>query len=106
VCIDNTNPAKHKREEYVRLANELKVPVRALYFNVEKPICLKNNKMRQDNPYRKHLSEKVPKIAIHMYFKNLEVPEMNEGFTDIVTIGFVESFENEKDEETYKTFLS
>ncbi len=41
-----------------------------------------------------------------MYFKNLEVPEMNEGFTDIVTIGFVESFENEKDEETYKTFLS
>lgn len=61
--------------------------------------------MRQDNPHRKHLSDKVPKIAIHMYFKNLQTPDKNEGFSDVVTIGFVESFENLQDEETYKTFL-
>ena len=62
--------------------------------------------MRQDNPHRKHLSEKVPKIAIHTFFKKLELPSIEEGFDDIVTLNFVENFENEKDEEFYKTFLT
>jgi len=62
--------------------------------------------MRQDNPNRKHFSGKVPKIAIHVFFKNLEVPEKSEGYDDIVTISFVESFQNEKDEEAYRTFLN
>ena len=92
MCIDNTNPSKQKREDFIKLAKESKVPVRALFFDVEKPVCLKNNQMRQDNPNRKHFSGRVPKIAIHVFFKNFEVPEKSEGYDDIVTIGFVESF--------------
>lgn len=104
VCIDNTNKSKANRLDFIKLAKEYKLPVRAVFFEMEKLICLKNNQMRKDNQHRLHFSNKVPKIAIHVWFKNLEVPEMSEGYDDIVTIGFLEKFENEKDEETYKLF--
>jgi hypothetical protein len=51
------------------------------------------------------LSSSVPSIAIHTYFKNLEVPTVEEGFDSVTKIGFVEKFENEKDETAYKSLV-
>ena len=51
-----------------------------------------NNFMRKVNTHRKHLSEAVPSIAIHTYFKNLEEPTAGEGFDSVTKIGFVPSF--------------
>ena len=38
-----------------------------------------------------HLSKNVPTIAIHMFFKNFEIPTKDEGYTEIITIQFEKS---------------
>lgn len=43
VVIDNTNPTEDVRRLYINIAKEFKVPVRALYFDVSKDICIHNN---------------------------------------------------------------
>ena len=44
VVIDNTNPTADVRKRYIDIAEEFKVPIRCLYFDIPKDICMHNNK--------------------------------------------------------------
>ena len=61
-----------------------------------------NNFMRKVNTHRKHHSGSVPVIALHIFFKNLEVPTKEEGFEDVIEVRFVPKFENEQDKECFE----
>ena len=43
VVIDNTNPKKETRELYLKIAKELKVEARCIFFTTTKPVCAHNN---------------------------------------------------------------
>ena len=43
VVIDNTNPTADVRKRYIDIAKSLKIPIRALYFDVPKDTCIHNN---------------------------------------------------------------
>ena len=100
--IDNTNPDKETRSRYTKIAKEFKVPVRCFYFDFEKAICMHNNKQRKLNTNRKHMSKKVGDVIIHSFFKNMQKPTTDEGFSEVKRVNFVPGpFENAKDEETF-----
>ena len=102
VVIDNTNSTKHTRRSYLQLCSELDVPARCIFFSADKKVCMHNNFMRKVNTFRKHLSGSVPAIALHIFFKNLEVPTREEGFEAVIEVQFVLKFENEQDRECYE----
>ena len=106
VVIDNTNKTFEQRSRYTEIAKRYKVPSRCFYFDVPKDVCIHNNNQRKINPYRKHLSSKVPPIPIHDFFKNLEKPSIEkEGFSEIKVIKFKAGpFENDQDKATYYQF--
>ena len=102
VIIDNTNPTADVRKRYLDIAKELKVPARALFFDVSKEVSMHNNLQRKVNTHHKHLSNAVPSIPIHSFYKNSTVPTLNEGFESIIRINFVaDCFDNDEDKEFY-----
>lgn len=74
VVIDNTNSTLEMRNRYLSIAKQYKVPIRCFIFDIPKEVCLHNNKQREVNTMRQHLSKKVPSIPIHSFFKNGEKP--------------------------------
>jgi len=50
VIIDNTNPSKKKRSDYIKIAKDLNVPVRCFKFETPEDISLHNNKYREVSP--------------------------------------------------------
>lgn len=86
VVIDNTNPTADVRARYLEISKRLNIPARCIYFDVSKETCFHNNFMRKANPHRAHHSGSVPKIPIHSFFKNSTMPDVKEGFSEIVTI--------------------
>ena len=84
VCIDNTNSKPEQRKVYLDIAKAAEVSqVRCFHFDIPKDKCLENNDLRKVSvPGSKpHISDHVPKIAIHTFFKNFKMPEKSEGFT-------------------------
>ena len=59
VVIDNYNADKKERLIYGQIAKDLNIPARCFYFDVPKPLAIHNDKMKQLNSHRKHLSKKV-----------------------------------------------
>ncbi|ARF10647.1 polynucleotide phosphatase/kinase [Hokovirus HKV1] len=97
IIIDNTNPEKKTRLEYINIAKKYKIPIYCIYYNIDKGICMHNNIYR-------HLTKNVPivpKIAYNIFSKKLEIPDINEGFKDIVELN--ESYAN--DDPIYKQYL-
>ena len=102
VVIDNTNPQKSKREEFINIAMENKIKIRAFIMKVDKDLAIHLNNLRVINNNRNHFSESVNMIPIHSFYKNYEEPKTNEGFDEIVNVNFVPGpFENEKDKEIF-----
>ena len=103
VVIDNTNSKAQVRAVYISAAKALEVPVRCFYFSTPKETCIHNNLMRKVNEHRKHLSKAVPAIAIHTFFKNLQVPTVSEGFESVIKIDFLpDNFANAEDKKCYE----
>jgi len=102
--IDNTNPKKETRKLYLDIAKEHKIPVRCFYFNVSKEQATHQDTQRKINTERQHLSKHVGRIAMAIYFKNFEMPEISEGFDEISEVNFIAKFENEKDKQMFNKF--
>lgn len=68
VCIDATNPKRETRDEYRDIAQKEGYTVTVIYFTGN---GYNRNQLRG--------TEKVPTIAYHMYFKNLNPPTKKEG---------------------------
>ncbi|ELP85840.1 polynucleotide phosphatase/kinase, putative [Entamoeba invadens IP1] len=83
VVIDNTNPSIEIREEYITIANKAGYQVRCVFFDYDKKISFHLNKFRAMVS-----TKKIPDIAIHSYFKKLELPTIAEGFKEVVKIPF------------------
>lgn len=48
--IDNTNADVETRRLWINLAEELRVPIRCVYFDVPIELCRHNNAVRASNP--------------------------------------------------------
>jgi bifunctional polynucleotide phosphatase/kinase len=100
VVIDNTNPSKKKRSDYISMAKKLKIPVRCFKFETPEDISLHNNK------YREIVKGEtlIPTIAYRFYNSNYVEPTLDEGFEEIKKINFIPTFEDKKQEEEYYSY--
>lgn len=102
VVIDNTNGKKAKREIFIALAKERKIPVRCFIMKVEKDLAFHLNHQREINREREHFSGAVNNIPIHSFFKYYEEPKKEEGYEEIVEVKFVPGpFKSEKEKEIF-----
>jgi len=67
---------KKNREYWIDFGKKLGFKVIALSFNKSLEFCLKNNEQRKEN--------KVPENALVNLYRQLEKPELSEGFSDII----------------------
>lgn len=70
VVIDNTNPTNEDRQKFIDIANEMNVPYRIIFIDIPKEIAIHLNKYRST-----YAEKKIPTIAIHSYYKRLEIPQ-------------------------------
>ena len=90
LVIDNTNPKKDIRKDYISVAKKYSniyhlkydiiskdYPVRCFYFDISKDIAFHLNELRKVNIIRPHLSSIVPDVLIHFWFKNVQKPNVN-----------------------------
>lgn len=84
IVIDNTNPKRETRAIYIHPARDRGYCVYSYYFNLPKAFVQHLNNMRTQMNHGKvkHMS----KWAYYRYYKDLEPPSMDEGFTQIYEI--------------------
>lgn len=104
--IDNTNPTKEVRANYLKIAKDLNVPIRCFYFGITKDLAFHLDTLRLVNKHRNHLSGRVGSMPIHKFYKDFECPELNEGFEEIKEVELVGGpFDNEEDEKLFFSFV-
>ncbi len=64
------------RREWVQLARAHSVPIRAVYVDVPKELCMHMNAFRGSNP-RSVDPRRVPDVVIHGFYKNVEKPTVS-----------------------------
>ena len=77
IIIDNTNPTKEKREKWKKLLKENcenidDWKINIVYFNVSRLESLHLVRYRMFFGY-----PKIPNIAINIFYKKLEIPQIN-----------------------------
>lgn len=77
VVFDATNLTKEKRSIYVRLANELVLPVRCVYVSASVTRAMEQNMKRPKE-------KQVPRVAYYKMQKTFEEPTEDEGFKLVV----------------------
>lgn len=86
VVIDNTNPSKRVRAEYIKLAKAAHVPVRCIHVDVPLELSLHLNMVRQN--ITKGKIRRIPMVAFHTFNKNFEKPSVDENIKEVQTVGF------------------
>lgn len=105
VCVDNTNPSKKVRAEYIDLARKHKVVnVRCLILHTPIELCHHLNYVRQNQTRGK--SRRVPDVGYNVYKSQWEEPKTDEGFTEISKIDFMLDFETKDDEKIFKQWTA
>lgn len=97
VVIDNTNPDKKSRAEYIKIAKKYNIKYRCIIFNT-------SNELSQHNNYYRSIttgSSLVPSIVYNIYNKKYEKPEINEGYYNIEEMEFRFEDKNEEYEKYY-----
>jgi predicted kinase len=75
ILIDATAVTVSQRSQWVRMANELKVPIHCIILDVPLSICKERNLARQ---------RQVPDEVIERQAAQLEIPTESEGFSSVV----------------------
>ena len=125
IVIDNTNGTIKTREKYISLAHNKGYKVMVIYFDTPKEICMHLNALRtkinniytelntipssiKDDKDDKGDNKKdgkddnddsnsnVPAVAIHTYWKKLEIPDKKENMNELFTIYFEPIFPKTK----------
>lgn len=105
VVIDNTNPTKKHRADFISLAKKHKVKqIRCFLMKTSIDLCHHLNYVRQNQTEGK--VRRIPDVGYHTYNKYVEVPELAEGFNDIVNIDFEPLFESEQSEKIFKQWTN
>ncbi|VVU95764.1 Polynucleotide kinase 3 phosphatase [seawater metagenome] len=79
VIIDSTNPDKKIRADYIKLAKEHNYFVITYIITMEKEMAIHMNWFRTKTSDR----EFIPLLVFHIFFKKLEIPEIEEGINKI-----------------------
>lgn len=77
--IDNTNPTRAERAQYMAPAKAKRFTVVGYYFESKVEDCLKRNAARPE-------AERVPDVAIFAAAKRMELPSLEEGFDRLVYV--------------------
>ncbi|XP_015437762.1 PREDICTED: uncharacterized protein F21D5.5 [Dufourea novaeangliae] len=102
VVVDNTNPDPSSRKRYIEVAKKHGVPVRCFVMTTTFEHAKHNNKFRElTDP--SHV--KITEVIINSFLKNYQPPSLDEGFTEIVQINFVATFENDEHRRFYEMYL-
>ena len=72
IIVDNTNPSKAARKSWMDLAPNWKVII--IFIDVPRDVSFHSNKYRVNHKY----SVNIPKIAINIYYKKLQIPTKDE----------------------------
>mmetsp|Transcript_121682 Transcript_121682/g.192682 ORF Transcript_121682/g.192682 Transcript_121682/m.192682 type:complete len:403 (-) Transcript_121682:73-1281(-) len=98
VIVDNQNKAKADRAPYLALAKSANVPVIAIFYDVPKELCFHLNTYRMlHTSSALHRPERVPSMVIHSFYKALQKPEIQEGFSQVYRVG-LENFDINHDD--------
>mmetsp|Transcript_26977 Transcript_26977/g.38013 ORF Transcript_26977/g.38013 Transcript_26977/m.38013 type:complete len:454 (+) Transcript_26977:52-1413(+) len=102
VIVDNTNPTKDVRQEYIAIAKKSNIPVRCFWYQT--PLDLANHL----NMYREKITSgersHVPKVVYATFNKKFEEPNTEEGFSEVVKVNFVPKFENDDHKKVFFQF--
>jgi len=104
VCIDNTNPSKATRAEYIQLAKKYKAAMRCFVMSTQIELCHHLNYVRQNQTKSK--VRRIPDVGYNVFKSQFAQPEVSEGFDEILTIDFVPKFDSEDDEKIFKQWTS
>jgi predicted kinase len=74
ILIDATAVTPGQRSQWIRMANELGVPIHCLVFDVPLEVCLERNQARE---------RKVPEEVLNRQAELLETPSEDEGFASV-----------------------
>lgn len=85
IVVDNTNPSRKSRAEFIEIAKKYTIPVRIAVLTTPNELCQHNNAYRA---YMK-IKERIPEIAYRIYNKNYEAPSLDEGCDEVIKIPFV-----------------
>lgn len=86
VVIDNTNPNKITRKEYIDIAKKYNYSVRCIKINCDKNVAYHTAHYRS---YKSNgVIKSIPMMVYHMYNKKYEDPEKSEGINEIIEINF------------------
>ncbi|XP_002740993.1 uncharacterized protein F21D5.5-like [Saccoglossus kowalevskii] len=100
VVIDNTNPHKYIRKDYMDLAKAYGVPARCFWFQTSLELAHHMNLYRQTQTRGK--TRRVPDVAFNVFKMNFSEPELAEGFSEIKKIEFIPKFASKNDESVFK----
>ena len=76
IIIDNTNTTKKSRRKYIEIAKTLGLRIRAVYLKCPLDIALLQNSRRTGR-------ERVPDRVVSMYYRMLQQPTLEEGFSSV-----------------------
>lgn len=97
LIIDNTNPSKECRKQWIELAKQYNYKIRILHMQTPFNICKHNNAYRCMTQKIKMISE----FVYNLYKSKFETPEKDEGVEEIVKVEH--SFPD--DDNYYKYFM-
>ncbi|CAF0732418.1 unnamed protein product [Brachionus calyciflorus] len=105
VCIDNTNPSKKVRSDYVSLAKKMNVSkIRCIRMNTPIELCHHLNYVRQNCSAGE--IRRIPDVGYNLYKSHFEEPDVKEGFTEILKIDFKPQFDDDKHEKIFKQWTN
>jgi bifunctional polynucleotide phosphatase/kinase len=84
LIIDNTNPTREGRSLLITFAKMQGYKVWCYSYDFPKILSIHLNQMRVQMTHGK--TRAIPMIAIHTYYKKLELPTSSEGFEQIITL--------------------
>lgn len=80
--IDNTNPTREDRARYIQRALDAGFKVIAYYFETDLSSTLERNSYRIGKA-------NIPEVGVRATYKKLEMPTLEEGFTEIYVVKII-----------------
>lgn len=80
--IDNTNPTREDRARYIQRALDAGFEVIAYYFETDLSSTLERNSYRIGKA-------NIPEFGVRATYKKLEMPTLEEGFTEIYVVKII-----------------
>ncbi|KAJ8903911.1 hypothetical protein NDN08_000442 [Rhodosorus marinus] len=96
VVIDNTNPRPDSRGPFIDIAKARNIPARAFHFQASKDFAMHMSAVRRNQGGRM-----IPPQAYALYNNGFRKPQLEEGFLDIVSVGFVPVFKDEAHKQAF-----